>query len=366
MESKNNIAELRNIAKSFANEVILEEFDLTIKHGEFLTILGPSGCGKTTILRLIAGFERPDVGEVVIGGKIVNDDPPNCRAVNTVFQNYALFPHLSVYENIAFGLRMEKKPQHLVDEAVKEALELVKLTDYADRKPSQLSGGQQQRVALARAIVKKPLILLLDEPFSALDYKLRKQMQVELKRTQRNLGITFVFVTHDQEEALSMSDRVVVMNKGAIEQIGTPKNVYEAPRSLFVASFIGEANILDGVVKSVNEETITVILENNVVYKTTSKRSFKKGDAVKVIIRPEDIRLKKWREVKNLNQKLLGYIENTTYKGATVNSIITLENDKTILASQFFDETHDSFDYRIGEKVVVEWVKGWEVILHAE
>lgn len=366
MENKNNIAELRNISKSFANEVILEEFDLTIKHGEFLTILGPSGCGKTTILRLIAGFERPDTGEIIIGGKIVNEDAPNCRAVNTVFQNYALFPHLSVYENIAFGLRMEKKPQHLIDEAVKEALELVKLADYADRKPSQLSGGQQQRVALARSIVKKPLILLLDEPFSALDYKLRKQMQVELKNTQRNLGITFVFVTHDQEEALSMSDRVVVMNNGAIEQIGTPKNVYEAPRSLFVASFIGEANILDGIVKNVNDEAITLLLEGNVIYKTTTKRSFKKGDSVKVIIRPEDIRLKKWREVKNLKQKLLGYIENTTYKGATVNSIITLENDKTILASQFFDETHDSFDYRIGEKVVVEWVKGWEVILHAE
>ncbi len=366
MEHKNYIAELQNVSKRFGNDIILEDFSLTIRHGEFLTILGPSGCGKTTILRLLAGFEQPDSGEISIDDKIVNNIPPNKRAVNTVFQNYALFPHLSVYENIAFGLKMEKTAPQTIDTQVKEALKLVKLEGYADRKPHQLSGGQQQRVALARAIVKKPLILLLDEPFSALDYKLRKQMQLELKHTQRDLGITFVFVTHDQEEALSMSDRVVVMNQGLIEQIGTPKNVYEAPRSLFVASFIGEANILDGVVKSVHDEKISLMLEGIMPYKTTTKKSFKKGAEVKVIVRPEDIRLRKWREVKNLTHKLLGYIEATTYKGATVNSVITLEDGKTLMASQFFDETNDSFDYRIGEKVVVEWVKGWEVILHAE
>lgn len=368
MENKGRIAELKNISKSYGHEQVLKEFDLTIKHGEFLTILGPSGCGKTTILRMIAGFESPDSGDIIINDKRVNDISPNKREVNTVFQNYALFPHLSVYENIAFGLRMEKKSQKYIDKSVKEVLKLVKLDGYADRKPAQLSGGQQQRVALARAVVKKPLILLLDEPFSALDYKLRKQMQLELKQIQRNLGITFVFVTHDQEEALSMSDRVVVMNQGNIEQIGTPKNVYESPKNLFVASFIGEVNILDAVVKSTTEKSMTIDLEGHLIYKAPNKKHFKKGEQIKVILRPEDLRIITMREAKNSKNKggtLIGYIEETTYKGATLDSVIVLEDGKKLLASEFFDEVHEEFEYKIGEKVVVDWVKGWEVLFHA-
>ncbi len=365
MESKKRIAELRNIIKIFGNETVLKDFNLTINHGEFLTILGPSGCGKTTILRLIAGFEQPVCGDVVIDGEIVNNIPPNKRAVNTVFQNYALFPHLSVYENIAFGLRMEKKDNNYIDKSVKEALALVKLSGYADRKPAQLSGGQQQRVALARAVVKKPLILLLDEPFSALDYKLRKQMQTELKQIQRNLGITFVFVTHDQEEALSMSDRVVVMNQGVVEQIDTPTNVYECPKNLFVAKFIGEANIFDAVVKKATKDKLTMNIEDNLIYSTTIKKGFKVNDHVKLMLRPEDLRISKYKGQKDSASKFIGFIEETNYKGATLDSVIVLESGKKLLASEFFDETHESIDYRRGEKVTVDWVKGWEVILNA-
>lgn len=365
MESTKRIAELRSITKSFGGETILNDFNLTINHGEFLTILGPSGCGKTTILRLIAGFEQAEQGDVVIDGKVVNKIPPNKRAANTVFQNYALFPHLSVYENIAFGLRMEKKDKKYIDDSVRNALALVKLEGYADRKPARLSGGQQQRVALARAVVKKPLILLLDEPFSALDYKLRKQMQIELKQIQRNLGITFVFVTHDQEEALSMSDRVVVMNHGVVEQIDTPKNVYESPQNLFVAKFIGEANILDAVVQKARKNKVTINIEDNLIYSTLIKKSFKVNDCVKVMLRPEDLRISKYKESKNKASKFIGFIEETNYKGATLDSVILLESGKKLLASEFFDETHESIDYRRGEKVTIDWVKGWEVILNA-
>jgi spermidine/putrescine transport system ATP-binding protein len=366
LERRINIAELRDVSKKFHNEVILQDFNLSIKHGEFLTLLGPSGCGKTTILRLLAGFEHADSGEVIIDDRIVNNIPPHKRQVNTVFQNYALFPHLSVFENIAFGLKMEKAADALIKEEVARALDIVKLQNYGSRYPHQLSGGQQQRVAIARAIVKKPHILLLDEPFSALDLKLRQQMQVELKHIQRNLGITFVFVTHDQEEALSMSDRVVVINKGEIEQIGTPKNVYEEPRTLFVANFIGEANIFEGAIKAITKDKLKILIEGIKYIRTIAKKSFKNNEPVKVVVRPEDIRLNKWREVSNSKNQLFGHIQTTTYKGATVNSIIQLENGKIISASQFFDETHDSFNYRVGERVAVDWVQGWEVVLHAE
>lgn len=360
---KGSIAELRNVDKSFGTDKVLSNLDLTIYYGEFLTILGPSGCGKTTILRLIAGFESPDSGDIIINEKIVNDIPPNKRAVNTVFQNYALFPHLSVYDNVAFGLRMEKKDSGYINKNVNEALKLVKLEGFSDRKPSQLSGGQQQRVALARAIVKKPLILLLDEPFSALDYKLRKQMQIELKQIQRNLGITFVFVTHDQEEALSMSDRVVVMDHGKIEQIGTPKNVYESPNNLFVASFIGEVNILDAVVEDISSGKMTIKVEQGLSYRVSHKEKYAKNDKIKVVLRPEDLRIESLKNVRSAKNKLIGRIEETNYKGATVDSTIILENGKRLLASEFFDETDEYFEYKIGEKVVIDWVKGWEMLI---
>src|SRR5690348_17040427 len=240
-----HIIELHGVHKSIHGQGILHNIDLEVRNGEFLTLLGPSGCGKTTLLRLISGFEEPTQGKVFIENKDVSGLPPHRRHVHTVFQNYALFPHMSVYENVAFGLLCQKLPSKEVEARVKEVLKIVKLENYLARKPDQLSGGQQQRVAIARAVVNRPLVLLLDEPLSSLDYRLRKTMQIELKQLQRKLGITFIFVTHDQEEALSMSDRVVVMHEGSIEQVGTPRQVYEEPQNLTVANFIGEANLFD-------------------------------------------------------------------------------------------------------------------------
>ncbi|EBP4971672.1 spermidine/putrescine ABC transporter ATP-binding protein PotA, partial [Salmonella enterica] len=239
---------LSGISKSFDGKEVISQLDLTINNGEFLTLLGPSGCGKTTVLRLIAGLETVDAGHIMLDNQDITHVPAENRYVNTVFQSYALFPHMTVFENVAFGLRMQKTPAAEIAPRVTDALRMVQLEEFAQRKPHQLSGGQQQRVAIARAVVNKPRLLLLDESLSALDYKLRKQMQNELKALQRKLGITFVFVTHDQEEALTMSDRIVVMRNGVIEQDGTPREIYEEPKNLFVAGFIGEINRFDATV----------------------------------------------------------------------------------------------------------------------
>ena len=235
---------LKSLSKGFDGKQIISELDLTIQNGEFLTILGPSGCGKTTVLRLIAGLEDVDDGQIILDGQDITDIPAENRFVNTVFQSYALFPHMTVFDNVAFGLRMQKTPAAEIQKRVDQALRMVQLEDFAERRPNQLSGGQQQRVAIARAVVNRPKVLLLDESLSALDYKLRKQMQNELKALQRKLGITFIFVTHDQEEALAMSDRIIVMREGKIEQDGTPREIYEEPKNLFVAQFIGEINCI--------------------------------------------------------------------------------------------------------------------------
>mgnify|MGYP005853004063 CR=1 FL=1 len=263
MTGQDNIIELRGVDKSFEDTRALEGIDLSISNGEFLTLLGPSGCGKTTILRILSGFETPDQGDVSIGGQRMNDVPPERRQVNTVFQNYALFPHMTVRDNVAFGLRMQSCPKGEIEGRVLEALRMVHLEQYADRRPHQLSGGQQQRVAIARAVVNKPLVLLLDEPFSALDYKLRRAMQLEIKRLQRRLGITFVFVTHDQEGAMALSHRIVVMNKGKFEQVGTPTEIYDNPATKYVASFIGEMNFVekDGKTVAVRPEDVAITSE---------------------------------------------------------------------------------------------------------
>ena len=242
-----NIIELKNLCKSYDELTILDNFSLNIKKNEFLTLLGPSGCGKTTTLKIIAGFEYADDGKVIFEGKDINNTPPYQRPVNTVFQKYALFPHMNIYENIAFGLRIKKLPKEEIDRKVKEMLKLVALEGYENRKVDSLSGGQQQRIAIARALVNEPKVLLLDEPLGALDLKLRQEMQIELKRMQQKLGITFIFVTHDQEEALTMSDTIVVMNKGKIQQMGSPEDIYNEPKNAFVAKFIGESNIVDGI-----------------------------------------------------------------------------------------------------------------------
>jgi spermidine/putrescine transport system ATP-binding protein len=280
-----------------------------------------------------------------------------------VFQSYALFPHLTVFNNVAFGLNMKKRPQTEIHQRVWEILRRVKLEELAERKPHQLSGGQQQRVALARAVVNKPAILLLDEPLSALDYKLRKAMQVELKSLQRQLGITFVLVTHDQEEALSMSDRVVILREGVIEQIGTPREVYERPRNLFVASFVGEINRFDGTVLTVqDQQTLLVDIEGFPCLITTDKR-FQPGDTLKILLRPEDLRVEAFHPHQDTQGRLVGYVEEKIYKGATLDSHIVLLNGKQIIASEFFDEEHENLDHPLGEKVTISWVKSWEVVL---
>ncbi len=281
--NKQNIIELKNIFVSFGEEKVLDGLSLEIKDKEFITLLGPSGCGKTTTLRIIAGFLDADSGDVVFEDKTINGVPSYKRQVNTIFQRYALFPHLNVYENVAFGLRVKKLKEKEIKEIVTEMLHLVNLDGFEKRSIATLSGGQQQRVAIARAIANRPKVLLLDEPLAALDLKLRKDMQKELRRIQRQLGITFVFVTHDQEEALTMSDRVVVMNKGKIQQIGTPQDIYNEPQNAFVADFIGESNILDGIMC----EDFKAEFSGH-TFQCLDK-GFNKNENVDVVVRPEDV-----------------------------------------------------------------------------
>ena len=350
MTGQDNIIELRGVDKSFEDTRALEGIDLSISNGEFLTLLGPSGCGKTTILRILSGFETPDQGDVSIGGQRMNDVPPERRQVNTVFQNYALFPHMTVRDNVAFGLRMQSCPKGEIEGRVLEALRMVHLEQYADRRPHQLSGGQQQRVAIARAVVNKPLVLLLDEPFSALDYKLRRAMQLEIKRLQRRLGITFVFVTHDQEEAFAMSDRVVVMNQGRIEQIGTPQ----------------EINILPARIMSVPGEGIYIADISGRRFTLRTSRPFAAGDRVNVLLRPEDIRVYAHDDERPEGPYLTGRIEETVYKGATVDISIALDSGETLSVAEFFNEDDAEISYNRGERVAVTWVDGWEVVLPYE
>ncbi|MDR1781461.1 MAG: ABC transporter ATP-binding protein [Bacilli bacterium] len=298
------LIELHHINKSFDDQVILDDFNLYINENEFITLVGPSGCGKTTLLRIIGGLESVDEGQVIFDGKDITKLEPNERTINTVFQKYALFPHLNVYENIAFGLRLKKVNEKEIEELVKWSLKLVNLNNYEDRKIDSLSGGQQQRVAIARAIVNKPKVLLLDEPLGALDLKLRQNMQYELKELQKKLHITFIFVTHDQEEALSMSDTVVVMNSGLIQQIGTPEDIYNEPKNRFVANFIGESNIIRG--KYLGDKLVEF---ENVVFECVDT-NFEKDEICDVVIRPEDF------DVVSLDKaKLIGIVTDKVFKG---------------------------------------------------
>lgn len=357
-----NIVEIRNLNKRYHDELVLENINLDIKSGEFLTLLGPSGCGKTTLLRLLSGFEDSTSGQIIIAGKDVAGIPPEGRHVNMVFQNYALFPHMTIFDNIAFGLRCKGVPKDEINQRVIEALQIVKLEKLQFRKPHQLSGGQQQRVAIARAVVNKPLVLLLDEPLSALDYGLRKNMQLELKALQRQLGITFVLVTHDQEEALSMSDRVVVMNDGCIEQIGTPRNVYERPINLYVANFIGVANIFDTEVLNVQDKKIQIRVEDHLFW-VNNDRGFERGQKVHVVVRPEDLRSWDDTEVDDTSDMIPAIVEQVIYKGSTVDLILKTKNGKRLSATEFFDEEDENLDFKLGESVWLEWTLGWEVVL---
>lgn len=359
-----NIIELKDLTKAYGDSSALENINLEIKNGEFITLLGPSGCGKTTLLRLLSGIEKPDAGHIYIDGKDVTKLPPEQRHLNMVFQSYALFPHMTVFENVAFGLRSKRLPENEINTRVQEALDMVKLGKFAQRKPTQLSGGQQQRVAIARAVVNRPIVLLLDEPLSALDYNLRKEMQIELKMLQRKLGITFIFVTHDQEEALSMSDRVAVMNAGVIEQIGTPRAVYEEPHNLFVADFIGEANIFETQVETVSNGNFTTTIEGK-SFTLKNKKDFKVGQKISVIVRPEDLDIWGQSEVETheIQEMLPGVVEQVIYKGSTVDLMVRLPSGKMVAAAEFFDEDDEKLEYKVGEKVWVQWVLGWEVLL---
>ena len=283
MNNNDYIIEIKNISKSFGDKCILDDVSINVKQGEFVTILGPSGCGKTTMLRLLAGFGQADKGQIRINGEDITNVPPHQRPVNTVFQRYALFPHLDVYENIAFGLKLQKVPAEEIDKRVLKVLKMVSMTDYEDRDVESLSGGQQQRVAIARAIVNQPKVLLLDEPLAALDLKMRKDMQIELKEMHRKLGITFIYVTHDQEEALTLSDTIVVMNEGKIQQIGTPTDIYNEPQNSFVADFIGESNILNG--RMIKDKLVEFAGHE---FECVDE-GFGEDVEVDVVVRPEDI-----------------------------------------------------------------------------
>ncbi len=317
----NAVIELKNISKSFGEEDILENFSVEIKKHAFVTILGPSGCGKTTMLRLIGGFETPDNGEILFDGENITDVPPYKRRLNTVFQKYALFPHMNVFDNVAFGLTIKKTDKKIIKEKVSEMLKLVNLSGFEKRSVESLSGGQQQRIAIARALVNEPEVLLLDEPLGALDLKLRQEMQLELKKIQKKLGITFIYVTHDQEEALTMSDEIIVMNNGKIQQKGTPIDIYNEPKNAFVASFIGESNIIDGVMK---EDFLVDFAGSS--FECLDK-GFDKNEIVDVVIRPEDIKFDKEKG------KISGIVNSVVFKGVHYEMIINAANYDWIVHS---------------------------------
>ena len=328
---------LTNLTMTFEDgETILDNINLYINNKEFLTLLGPSGCGKTTMLRIIGGFLSPTSGDVLFNGQRINDVPAYKRKINTVFQRYALFPHLDVYDNIAFGLRIAKVRESEIDDRVTEMLEIVSLKGFENRKPDALSGGQQQRVAIARALVNRPKVLLLDEPLGALDLKLRKDMQLELKKIQQQVGITFIFVTHDQEEALTMSDTIVVMDKGCIQQIGTPEDIYNEPKNAFVADFIGESNIIDGVM--VRDKLVKMYGREFACL----DGGFGENEPVDVVIRPEDI------DIVPVEQgQLVGTVTSVTFKGMQYDIIVDFRGFKWLIQTT----DHSPVGARIGVKI---------------
>ena len=363
------LLQIRHLSKSYGDTQILQNINLDIYDGEFLTLLGPSGCGKTTLLRLIGGFELPNAGSLQLEGVDIAGLPAEKRPINTVFQQYALFPHMNVYDNIAYGLKLKGVPKTEIDQRVREALAMVQLDHTINRRPQDLSGGQQQRIAIARAVVNRPKMLLLDEPLSALDAKLREQMQSELKRLQRELGITFVFVTHDQQEALSMSDRIAVMKNGVFQQIDTPIGIYESPANLFTASFIGETNLFKGKVLEVNPATIKVeVVEQNDGFHPIRelprpKFDVQVGQNVNLLLRPEDIRVYYTHEA---HEGLIGNVVDSAYKGSTLDSVIRLKNGNIVKTSEYFNEDDPNFNYKLGQEVRIDWVDGWEWILPDE
>jgi len=333
--------QLDDLTKRFGDHEAVRGIDLNIPPGEFFSLLGPSGCGKTTTLRMIAGFERPSGGRILLDGRDVSDTPPNRRNVNTVFQSYALFSHLTVAENVAFGLRFTKASREETRTRVGKALSLVQMQEFSDRKPHQLSGGQQQRVALARALILNPSVLLLDEPLGALDAKLRKTLQIELKALQEQVGITFVYVTHDQEEALTMADRLAVMNEGRIEQVGSPREVYEEPASAYVADFLGVSNLLDAEAVGTASDGRCRIRVGDFELLASSGHTSARG-AVKVVVRPERVRVEAPR--KTGENRLPGKIERVVYAGAISQLVVTLDRGAPLQCMLANDGADSDFD----------------------
>ena len=320
---KKVIVKLDNVSKSYdSKNYIVKNLDLEVYEGEFLTLLGPSGCGKTTILRMISGLEEVTDGKVYIDEKDVTDLDPTLREVNTIFQNLALFPHMSVYDNIAFGLRMKNIPKNEIDIRVRDIIKMVELTGLENRLPAQISGGQQQRVSLARGIVMNPKVLLLDESLCSLDLKLKRAMQIELKKFQKRLGITFIYVTHDQDEALTMSDRIAVMDNGIIMQDDTPQNIYRNPKNAFVADFIGESNIFKGKITSSREGKLDILLDNGIKFSVKNENEHKKGETINVLVRPENIKIYK----SNVKDSFPGEIKDIIYDGSVTKLFVKCFN----------------------------------------
>jgi spermidine/putrescine transport system ATP-binding protein len=352
------ILRLDHIEKSFGDVKVLKDIDLDVKQGEFITLLGSSGCGKTTTLRIIAGLEIPDKGHVLLEGRDVTFDEPNKRNVNTVFQNYALFPHMDVKANIGYSLKLKHIDKSTISKTVEEALELVQLKGFEKRMPNELSGGQRQRVAIARALVNKPKVLLLDEPLGALDLQLRQQMQTELKRLQTHLGLTFIYITHDQEEAINMSDRIAVMHEGLIEQIGTPAQVYDRPRTSYVARFVGSANIIEGRVSAVYEEAAKIENHSGSFLASSQDKSFSIGQKVRAAVRRENIVLN--REVSGSG--LRATVKEKRFAGGVLQIFAELQDGSEIIATRHGLDS----DIKTGDSVFLTWEPENSVLVDTE
>lgn len=327
---KQVVLELKNITKSFNETGVLKGVNLAVHQGEFITILGASGCGKTTMLRLIAGLDTPEEGQILLEGQDVTDLAPDKRDVNTVFQNYALFPHMDVAGNVGYGLRLKKMPKRQIKEKTREVLELVQLSGYEKRKPSELSGGQKQRVAIARAIINNPKILLLDEPLGALDLQLRRAMQIELKKLQEKLGLTFIYITHDQEEAINMSDRIAVMNHGTFEQIGTPDEIYNHPRTSYVATFVGNANILKGKAERTENGKVTVALAGGRLPVVCEDSVIREGETVTLAVRSENVRIRE-----ECTCGLMAKVEEKSFAAGQLRVVLRLSDGSELVASRY-------------------------------
>lgn len=348
--------EIKNVNKFYGENHVVKDLNLVVYEGEFLTLLGSSGCGKTTSLRMIAGFEEPTKGMILVEGEPIEEKEPYERNVNTVFQSYALFPHMTVYDNVAYGLKMKKVKKATIAQRVTEILDMVQLTGMEKRFPSQLSGGQKQRVAIARALINCPKVLLLDEPLGALDLKLRKQMQLELKRLQKKLNITFIYVTHDQEEALTMSDRIGIMNDGILEQLATPAEIYETPATRFVATFIGETNCFDGCIQSIEKNSIKIAVESGII--SGVGKDFHLNELVCVSVRPEKMKYS-YEPVEGF--EIIGTVKEHIYIGSVVKTIITLLNGQEIKIERLAGEEL----LKENEQVYLYWSKNDAVLIHS-